>query len=50
MEKRKLLMRVIPFSIAFLLVLGFLYWRQTESTVASAASEVSSLLEYDSQG
>ncbi len=50
MEKRKLLMRVIPFSIAFLLVLGFLYWQQTESDKLPAPSEVTSLLEYDTQG
>ncbi len=50
MEKRKLLMRVIPFSVTFLLVLGFLYWQRSESDTPSAPSEVTSLLEYDTQG
>lgn len=50
MEKRKLLMRVIPFSVSFLLVLGFLYWQRTESDKPSLRSEVTSLLEYDTQG
>ncbi len=50
MEKRKLLKRVIPFSVSFLLVLGFLYWQRTESDELSVPFEVTSLLEYDTQG
>ncbi len=50
MEKRKVLMWVIPFSVSFLLVLGFLYWQRMGSEKPSVRSEITSLLEYDTQG